>query len=77
MNRRVSGAVFYLASAILASAWYVTAALTAHSCPDLADEQMENAMQSAGFFLPAMSLLCMLMGVLELMQSTVDEHKGA
>lgn len=72
-NRRSAGAIFYLASAVLSSAWYLTAAITAHSRPDVESER--DALQGAGTFLPVMSLLCMLMGVLELLQSSLDERR--
>ena len=74
-NRRSAGAIFYLASAVLSSAWYLTAAITAHSRPDVESERVEKALQGAGLFLPVMSLLCMLMGVLELLQSSLDERR--
>ena len=75
MNRRIAGAIFYLASAVLSSAWYLAAAITAHGRADEAPPKVKNALENAGDFLPVMSLLCMLMGVLELLQSGLEEEK--
>ncbi len=72
---RIAGAVFYLAAAVLTSAWYLVAAISAKGSEET-PERAERALESAGSFLPVMGLLCMLMGVLELLQSSLDARKG-
>lgn len=68
-NRRISGAIFYLASAILSAAWYLAKAIVGASGAE--QEQMDPVTEH---FLPVMSLICMSMGVLELLQSESESE---